>query len=503
MASSPMERQCSLMEIRWKSLTATLVAMACSGIHYTWGIYSTDLKVTLGLTQTQLNVLGTAKDFGAFVGYPQGEFYNAYGARLTMLIGSALNFVGFLLFYAKASGLIAGIPYAALVPIIIVASNGTSWFDACVCGSTLQNFPKSTGIAIGVVKSILGLSAALFTCLYVTFLAPHADAFLLLLAFIPGVLGVLVSGVIQVPTMPASSTATGGALDDSDGKTDVTRSLLASSPTSPGRTESTEERGGIVGVDDDDREQDDFLFGLAASFIAILSCYLLLSNLCGEEYEEFIGLVCITFTFLILPYASMSQSRIADSRRRNRVLQLELQEEGKDEDDAANSLLPTALDTRLSMPYAKDALPKLGEDMTMRQALSHPFYWILFTYCSIVFGTGISFINNISQIAIAKGLSRDAIPKLVSLVSVCNCVGRVAYGAASDQLIHRFGVPRPLFFVVSSLLFIVSCGTIAMHETPVLLIPTSIVVGIAYGGLVSLMVSVIGDNFGTKYVRLL
>jgi hypothetical protein len=46
----------------------------------------------------------------------------------------------------------------------------------------VRNFPNSRGFVVGILKSFLGMSASIYTTVYIAFFAPDAITFLLLLA---------------------------------------------------------------------------------------------------------------------------------------------------------------------------------------------------------------------------------------------------------------------------------------------------------------------------------
>lgn len=50
----------------------------------------------MGLNQQQLEVLASGKDTGAYFGVVQGIFFDRFGPTLTILVGGALDFVGYL-----------------------------------------------------------------------------------------------------------------------------------------------------------------------------------------------------------------------------------------------------------------------------------------------------------------------------------------------------------------------------------------------------------------------
>jgi hypothetical protein len=47
--------------------------------------------------------------------------------------------------------------------------------------TSVRNFPNSRGYVVGILKSFLGLSASIYTTIYVTAFAPDAVTFLLVL----------------------------------------------------------------------------------------------------------------------------------------------------------------------------------------------------------------------------------------------------------------------------------------------------------------------------------
>lgn len=57
--------------------------------------------------------------------------------------------------------------------------NAGTWFDTAAIVTNVRNFPNSRGFVVGILKSFLGLSASLYTTLYLAFLAPDAVTFLL------------------------------------------------------------------------------------------------------------------------------------------------------------------------------------------------------------------------------------------------------------------------------------------------------------------------------------
>lgn len=60
---------------RWLSLSAAMILMGCSGLTYTYAVYSEHIKMKFHYTQEQIDNIGAAKDFGAFVALVSGFFF--------------------------------------------------------------------------------------------------------------------------------------------------------------------------------------------------------------------------------------------------------------------------------------------------------------------------------------------------------------------------------------------------------------------------------------------
>jgi hypothetical protein len=165
----------------------------CAGLHYSFATYSEDLRSRLRLSQQQLEVLAMGKDLGAYIGFMQGAFYDAFGPRRTVVVGACLHAGGYAGLWALVGR--AGRAGAAQTPLwqpfvcLLVASNGAGWLDMGVLMTLLHNAGAERALASGVAKSLLGLGAAVFSCVYVSFLKPNARAYMLLCALAPLCIG--------------------------------------------------------------------------------------------------------------------------------------------------------------------------------------------------------------------------------------------------------------------------------------------------------------------------
>lgn len=77
---------------RWFMVFASLLIMCVAGTSYMFGLYSNDIKSTLGYDQTTLNLLGFFKDLGGNLGILSGLIYEVVPPWVFLSIGAVTNF---------------------------------------------------------------------------------------------------------------------------------------------------------------------------------------------------------------------------------------------------------------------------------------------------------------------------------------------------------------------------------------------------------------------------
>lgn len=89
---------------RWFSLFASFLIMSGAGGVYLFASYSKDIKSTLKCDQTTLNKIGFYKDLGSNVGVIAGLLAEVAPPWFVILIGAALNFVGYFKIWQAVTG---------------------------------------------------------------------------------------------------------------------------------------------------------------------------------------------------------------------------------------------------------------------------------------------------------------------------------------------------------------------------------------------------------------
>ncbi|ORY43791.1 hypothetical protein BCR33DRAFT_717434 [Rhizoclosmatium globosum] len=121
--------------------------------------------------------------------------------------------------------------------------------------------------------------------------------------------------------------------------------------------------------------------------------------------------------------------------------------------------------------------------------------WLLFGAFILLSGTGLMYINNVGAIVIALSSAKtipsdiQATQRLhVSLLSICNCAGRISTGLASDILMTRFKLTRLVGMLAGGLLIVLALSTALFTLTGDAvtgLIPVTLLLGMGYGGIFS------------------
>ena len=146
--------------------------------------------------------------------------------------------------------------------------------------------------------------------------------------------------------------------------------------------------------------------------------------------------------------------------------------------------------------------PLLGRDsssLTLLECATCPEFWLL--WCSIAASSGaaMALVNNMDAVAAAAGVDASAAAGMVSIFSVCNCVGRLVGGAASEWALHIKAVPRPAALCVAQV--VVAIGAFALFRWPNRggVFTAVTLVGFALGAHWGLAPSMSSEIFGSKH----
>ena len=165
---------------RWTTLSAAVLVQSVAGLSYIFSLYSSTLKAKFHLPQTQLDLLGTLSNVGATVGLHMGMLTDRVGPRPVVALGACLGVAGWLPLWAALDGWRC--PYAVLCVLHLLQGQMALTLDVPIVSSTGRAFPEHRGLALGLVKSYVGLSGSLATLAYQAAFRPRVAPFVLAIA---------------------------------------------------------------------------------------------------------------------------------------------------------------------------------------------------------------------------------------------------------------------------------------------------------------------------------
>lgn len=465
--------------LRWMVLVASIWIQAFSANPYNY--YSPTLKQVLNINQFQLNLLAVVKDFGEYAGILAGILFNKLPPWALLCIGALFAFLGYGSIWLVASKKFTSSPYLMTLVGIFIGPNSASWFNTAVLVTCMRNFSHSRGLVAGFLKGFVGLSSAIYTLLFISFLSEDPLKLLVLLAIGPAAV-----------------------------------SLISMNFVRPIRSEE---------MRDEEEEQSNFIF--VDILCIVLAAYLLVAIVVVDWVtfpSNFVpGIIAgVMILFLVVPafvplrhYIEWSFSRqreaaITESlrqplvrgghrgsrrRRLRRVVEPRARLPNIDEGDEEAFFLALA-----EGAVTEKKGPRRGEDFKLRQALVKADFWLLFLafFCGV--GPGIVTLDNLAQIGEAYGNSD--VTAYVSLLSIFNFLGRLGGGFISEHYVRLNAFPRPMWMGMAQALMIIANLLFAYGRRSLLSLASTIM-GFCFGVQFSVMIPTASELFGLKHFGLI
>ncbi|KAF8021608.1 hypothetical protein BT93_G1913 [Corymbia citriodora subsp. variegata] len=453
-----------VLQGRWFMMFASFLIMAGSGATYLFGVYSEDIKSTLGYDQSTLNLLSSCKDLGANVGVLSGLIAEVAPTWLVLLIGSAMNFTGYFLIWLAITRRIPRPAVWQMCVYICIGANSQNFANTGALVTCVKNFPENRGIMIGLMKGFVGLSGAMMTQLYYAIYGDDSKFLILLIAWLPAVISIFF--VYTIRKMKLSTHPNELKVFYEYLAITVLLALLILALTI---------------------SQEQVSFSHAASAVsAVAVCFLTflpLGIVVREEWATWKQSKTQQPTTTTVGVADDASSPARDLEIH--ATDQPKQEENDNTDDAsccANVFKP----------------PERGADYTIMQALLSLDMITLFvaTFCGL--GSSLAVMDNLGQIGESLGYPQHTISTFVSLVSVWNYFGRVFAGFISEIIYEKWKVPRPVIMMLSLVLSGVGDLLVAF-PAPGSVYVASLLIGFSYGAQLTLIFIVISELFGLKY----
>ncbi|KAL7603163.1 protein NUCLEAR FUSION DEFECTIVE 4 [Lactuca sativa] len=470
------EKVNTFLSNRWLVFVASMWVQSCSGIGYMYGSISPVIKSTMGYNQRQIAALGVAKDIGDAIGFIAGSLCEVAPIWVVLFIGVAQNFFGYGLVWLTVNGTLPELPLWVLCVCIFVGTNGETYFNTGALVSGVQNFPKSRGPVVGILKGFAGLSGAILTQVYTMFNFPDESAIIFVVAVGPTIVILSVMFIVR----PVGGHRQARQSDNT--------SFLA-------------------------------LYGVCLILAAYLLAVLILQDLVNLNQPTIIALTIGLLILVLLPvtipiflvffspksHDPMEETLLIENQNPDVILS-EVEDETTSEID---SLPDTEREKRISHLQAKlvqaaaDGAvnvkkkkgPRRGEDFTLFQALQKADFLLMFFSLVLASGSGLTVIDNLGQMCESLGYENPHI--FVSMISIWNFLGRVAGGYFSEIIVRKYAYPRPVAMAAVQVVMAFSLFYYAMGAPGAIYI-VSVVMGSCYGAHWAIVPSAASELFGLK-----
>ncbi|RCV18702.1 hypothetical protein SETIT_3G323400v2 [Setaria italica] len=455
-----------VVQSRWFVVFASIVVMAASGSTYIFALYSKVLRSKLGYNQETLNKLSFFKDLGTNVGIISGLVQQVAPTWAVLLIGAGMNLAGYLMIYLALTGRTAAPPVWLMCFYICFGANALTFSNTGALVACVKNFPESRGIVIGLLKSFVGLSGAIYTQLYLAIYGDDAASLVLLVAWLPAAFNIFTVYTIRV--LPYARRRA-----DGDGKAYNTP----------------------------------FYHFLYLSIA--LAAYLLVMIVVQKQVRFSHAAYIVTSTALLIILFSPAGVVVREEYKAASQLEESLQhppaiavEEPKaataTEKDDGEASPPLCAGGGMGCITNMFRPPALGEDYSIMQALVSVEMLVLFVISVFGIGGTLTAIDNMAQIGQSLGYPAKSINTFVSLISIWNYAGRAGAGYISEFLLARYRFPRPLALTA---VLLVSCigHLLIAFGVPHALYAASVIIGFCFGAQWPLLFAIISEVFGLKY----
>ncbi|XP_038701033.1 protein NUCLEAR FUSION DEFECTIVE 4-like [Tripterygium wilfordii] len=460
---------------KWMILIATTWIQAFTGTNFDFSSYSSTLKSVLGISQLQLNYLSVASDMGKAFGWCSGVSLSYFPLWSVMFMAAFMGLFGYGLQWLVIQNIIS-LPYILVFLLCLMAGCSICWFNTVCYVLCIRNFPANRALSLSLTISFNGVSAALYTLIANAINPSSKTLYLFLNALVP----LLTSGVALVP-------------------------ILRQPPS-----EQLIPVDHVIG-------RDSFTFLVLYILAVITGLYLVLLNSLSSAASIARILLAGAIILLVLPLCLPGIVYAREWARRNIELvfpfdhlnfslveddELELFKElvGDENSSSSNGNSYGVIDKEgcFNNMFQKERLTMLGEEHSAKMLVQRWDFW-LYYIAYLCGGTiGISYSNNLGQIAQSLG-HYSKLDSFVTLYSSCSFFGRLL-AAAPDFLRNKVYFARTGWLAVALVPTPIAFFLLAASGSEAALRASTALIGLSSGYVFSAAVSITSELFGPNSI---
>ncbi|OMO73696.1 Nodulin-like protein [Corchorus olitorius] len=435
---------------------ATLIILSVNGSGYLFGLYSNDIKSTLGYDQTTLNLLSFFKDLGSNLSILAGLIYEVAPPWVVLSMGSVMNFIGFFMIWISVTGRITKPQVWQMCLYMWIASNSQSFPNTGALVTCVKNFPESRGSVLGLLKGFIGLSGAILTQYYHAIYKDDSMALILLLAWLPSIVPLIFLRPIRIMKVV--------------------------------RMENKEIKIFFR-----------FLY-IALGLAGFIMVMIILQKKFRFTRIDYIGSASVVIITLLIPLVFVIKEEFSVWKSKNQGSNSNTNSQLNVVSENPPAVQARPEDQFNPFAYIRNIFnpPDRGEDYTIFQAIFNIDMLILFIATACGTGGALTVIDNLGQLGKSLGYSAHSLSTFISLVSIWNFLGRVMAGYLSEFVLTKYKFPRPLMLTFVILLACVGHLLIAL-AVPNSLYFASVLTGFCLGAQLPLLCAIISELFGLKH----
>ncbi|XP_057451993.1 uncharacterized protein LOC130743781 [Lotus japonicus] len=444
------------MRGRWFSLYAAFLIMAGSGTMYLFGIYSTEIALSLGYDQSELRYLTFYKDFGANFAVMNGLFAEIAPSWLLLLLSAGMNFWAYFMIWLAVTQRVARPELWQMCFYIFIGANAPNFSGTRAIVTSVRNFPESRGVVLGLLKSYIGLSGPIFMQIHHALGGNDLKSLILFIAWFPAVINLVLMFAFREKKFV--------------------------------------------------RQPQEMRVFYHYLYVSIAMAMFVMAFTIIQKHVEFsqvgyAGCAMVVFVMLfVLPLLISIREEHFDWTINNsynktnienvpRAIQIQPKVNGYEHGNSSE--MSSFFDKIFNKPGR-------GEDHTILQAIlsMDMMYLFITTACGI--GTGLTAINNLERIGEALGYPSRTIQAFSSLLNIWNYVGRVFSGFVSEYLLRKYKIPRPVMLTFMLALSSVGYILIAFPFNGSIYV-ACVIIGFSFGSQLPLVNAIISELFGLKH----
>ncbi|KAJ3777370.1 major facilitator superfamily domain-containing protein [Lentinula raphanica] len=462
-------------------LFASLLAALSAGTNYVPSAYAPQLGARLGLSHTQLNLIGLGGNVGVYLSAPiLGKIVDSRGPKSLLLSGFVLllaGYSGIRFIYdaglAKDVETLSTAMFIFLIGCSFMTGVGGNGGLCAAVNTTAKTFPdKVRGSTTGLVISGFGLSAFFFSAIAHLAFPGNTSSFLLLLSL--GTSFPMLIGFIFVRPIPLPPSETHHDIIVGNGVDRVEADAASLSPSILSvQVHENDSRTHLLTT----QERDEGL-GLEAGLGH--------RQVPTTPLEEYIDDARGGSGIELSPPRGVSRSpRPGPGRHRSSSSRRSFSQSGKQLLDVGPNIFGVKLWTSID-------------------------FWIPFISLSLLSGTGLMYINNVGSMSqalyvythIDRYNEVDASQwqaTQVSTISFMNFSGRILIGLLADFIKSKFGLPRSTLLILVASIILSSQLAASYIENVRVLWRASALLGLGYGSMFSLYATLCIEWFGLPH----